>query len=72
MNKVGKLSGAKGRSGIVVVTWANYHYRDFVLNWVEHLNFTGCRSFLVGERRSALGSNISVACRLVDFAPSPS
>jgi hypothetical protein len=33
----------------VVVTWANFHYRDFVINWVEHLNATGCTAYIVGE-----------------------
>ena len=32
----------------VVVTWANYHYLDFVLNWVHHIQATGCKTFLVG------------------------
>lgn len=28
----------------VVVTWANYHYRDFALNWAEHLEAAGAPS----------------------------
>ncbi|GAB4813810.1 hypothetical protein N2152v2_000856 [Parachlorella kessleri] len=32
----------------VLVTWANFHYKDFVMNWVEHVQATGCKSFLVG------------------------
>ena len=39
---------ADGTMGPVVVTWANYHYLDFVLNWVHHIKKTGCESFLVG------------------------
>lgn len=38
----------KGELAPVVVTWANYHYLDFVLNWVYHINATGCKTFLVG------------------------
>jgi hypothetical protein len=37
------------QDNVVVVTWANYHYRDFVMNWVEHLRATGCTAFIVGE-----------------------
>ena len=39
---------ADGSLGPVVVTWANYHYLDFALNWVHHMRKTGCQSFLVG------------------------
>ena len=31
-----------------MVTWANLHYLDFVLNWVEHVRMCGVKSFLVG------------------------
>lgn len=31
-----------------MVTWANWHYRDFVGNWVYHLKKTGCSAFVVG------------------------
>lgn len=37
---------AKGET--VVVTWANYHYKDFVLNWVHHIKASGCTAFIVG------------------------
>ncbi|KAL4450568.1 hypothetical protein ABPG77_000924 [Micractinium sp. CCAP 211/92] len=33
---------------MVLVTWANFHYRDFVMNWVEHLRAVGCNAFIVG------------------------
>ncbi|KAL6771852.1 AXT2 [Auxenochlorella protothecoides x Auxenochlorella symbiontica] len=32
----------------IMVTWANWHYRDFVGNWVYHLKKTGCSAFVVG------------------------
>ena len=38
-----------GTRGAVVVTWANYHYKSFVMNWVEHLKATGCVTYLVGK-----------------------
>jgi hypothetical protein len=44
----GQTSGTSGGKGVVVVTWANFHYKDFVMNWVGHLNATGCKAFLVG------------------------
>ena len=31
-----------------MVTWANLHYLDFVLNWVEHVRACGIKAFLVG------------------------
>jgi len=43
-----------GTQGAVVVTWANYHYKDFVMNWVEHLKETGCDTFLVGKNKRVL------------------
>lgn len=48
----GRQEGEKGSP--VVVTWANYHYLDFVLNWVYHMNKTGCQSYLVGAMDDAL------------------
>ena len=32
----------------VIVTWANFHYLDFVLNWVYHMRRTGATNFVVG------------------------
>ena len=37
-----------GSLGPVVVTFANFHYLDFALNWDHHMNKTGCESYLVG------------------------
>ena len=31
-----------------MVTWANFHYLDFVLNWVEHIRKSRITSYLVG------------------------
>ena len=50
------MHGAVGRAlvksvaphGPVMVTWANFHYLDFVLNWVEHMRQSRITSFLVG------------------------
>lgn len=35
-------------SGPVMVTWANFHYLDFVLNWVAHVQALGIKAYLVG------------------------
>ncbi len=38
----------------VMVTWANFHYLDFVMNWVQHVQATGCTAYLVGEHSESL------------------
>lgn len=43
-----ELVAKVAQDNMVVVTWANYHFRDFVMNWVEHLRATGCTAFIVG------------------------
>jgi hypothetical protein len=40
---------SNGKTAPLVVTWANFHYKDFVMNWVEHLQATGCKNYLVGK-----------------------
>ena len=32
------------RNHVVMVTWANYHYYDFVMNWVTHLRRLNVRA----------------------------
>ena len=32
----------------IMVTWANFHYQDFVMNWVEHVQNVGVKSYLIG------------------------
>ena len=44
-----ELVASVAEDNVVLVTWANYHYRDFVMNWVEHLKAVGCNAFIVGE-----------------------
>ena len=31
-----------------MVTWANAHYLDFVLNWISHVEAANVTSYLVG------------------------
>lgn len=40
--------------GTVIVTWANHHYLDFVLNWVHHLRQLDLHCWLVGAMDDAL------------------
>lgn len=35
-------------NNLVIVTWANFHYSDFVKNWVSHMTKIGVSNFLVG------------------------
>ncbi|KAK9813171.1 hypothetical protein WJX72_010080 [[Myrmecia] bisecta] len=43
-----ELVGRYAEDKVVMVTWANFHYRDFVLNWVEHVEGCGVSAYLVG------------------------
>jgi hypothetical protein len=36
------------RNNVIIVTWANLHFSDFVLNWVAHVQRHGITNFLVG------------------------
>lgn len=50
-----------------MVTWANWHYADFVRNWVEHVQSAGITSFLVGLQDLCLLCKLAawrVACVL--------
>lgn len=40
--------------GPVLVTWANLHYLDFVLNWVAHVRALGVGAYLVGAMDDAI------------------
>ncbi|EFN51848.1 hypothetical protein CHLNCDRAFT_37217 [Chlorella variabilis] len=42
------LVGKVAKDNTIMVTWANWHYHDFVMNWVEHLQAAGCDAFIVG------------------------
>ncbi|GLI67694.1 hypothetical protein VaNZ11_011960 [Volvox africanus] len=36
------------QNGYLVVTWANYHYFDFVRTWVDHVVSVGVTGYIVG------------------------
>mmetsp|Transcript_5824 Transcript_5824/g.16640 ORF Transcript_5824/g.16640 Transcript_5824/m.16640 type:complete len:662 (+) Transcript_5824:421-2406(+) len=45
---------AVDNNNVVIVTWANWHYYDFVSNWVWHLRKLGVVHFLVGSMDDTL------------------
>jgi len=54
-----RCAKAAAKDGMVMVTWANYHYHDFVSNWIANLRKTGYTQpdgvgFLVGAMDSEL------------------
>ncbi|GAX79191.1 hypothetical protein CEUSTIGMA_g6631.t1 [Chlamydomonas eustigma] len=36
------------QDGFLVVTWANWHYQDFVMTWVAHVQKVGITGYIVG------------------------
>jgi hypothetical protein len=36
------------QDGYLMVTWANYHYVDFVRTWVSHVQRVGVTGYIVG------------------------
>ena len=48
-------------AGIIIVTWANLHFTDFVLNWVHHLDSIGVTAYLVGAM-DAETAHVGLCC----------
>ena len=48
------LAERYSHENIVMVTWANNHYYDFVKNWVKHIRDCGMNNFLVGAMDNEL------------------
>jgi arabinosyltransferase len=48
------LAKRYSHENIVMVTWANNHYHDFVKNWVKHIRDCGMNNFLVGAMDNEL------------------
>ena len=48
------LAERYAHENIVMVTWANNHYYDFVKNWVKHIRDCGMNNFLVGAMDNEL------------------
>jgi len=36
------------KDGYLFVTWANHHYTDFAMSWVQRLKQLGLRNYMVG------------------------
>jgi hypothetical protein len=36
------------QDGMLVVTWANWHYQDFVRTWIKHVQAVGITGYIVG------------------------
>ncbi len=36
------------QEGYLVVTWANWHYQDFVRTWIQHVMNVGITGYIVG------------------------
>ena len=43
-----ELVRSVAKDNLVMVTWANFHYLDFVMNWVGHLRELGVSNYIVG------------------------
>jgi hypothetical protein len=39
-----ELAHAHAKDGMILVTWSNYHFIDFVDNWIAHLQDAGAHS----------------------------
>ena len=49
-----ELADHYAEDNVVMVTWANHHYHDFVKNWVRNVRQCGVRNFLVGAMDNEL------------------
>ena len=49
------LAHKHARDGIVIVTWANSHFYDFVLNWVHHMRVHDISNYMVGAMDDDIG-----------------
>eukprot|EP00955_Chlamydomonas_euryale_P116997 366450-Chlamydomonas_euryale.AAC.2 len=47
------------QDGYLVVTWANWHYNDFVMTWVYHVKECGITGYIVG----AMDDRLLKVCR---------
>ena len=39
---------AAERDGVVMVTWANFKYLDFAMNWLAHMQNIGVTTYMIG------------------------
>lgn len=50
-----ELAHKHARDGIVIITWANSHFYDFVLNWVHHMRVHDISNYMVGAMDDDIG-----------------
>ena len=67
VDRVAARGRKDGKPGTVIITWANFHYQDFVMNWVAHLHATGCRTYIVGAMDDKL-LQVLEAAKVPSFA----
>jgi hypothetical protein len=34
--------------GAILITWANHHYLDFAINWLNHMHQLNITSYMIG------------------------
>jgi len=55
------------KDNMVMVTWANFHYLDFTINWVYHVKKLGIENYMVGAMDNKM-LNALVACGINTFS----
>uniref|UniRef100_A0A061QQR3 Glycosyltransferase n=1 Tax=Tetraselmis sp. GSL018 TaxID=582737 RepID=A0A061QQR3_9CHLO len=55
------LARSIARDNIIIVTWANDHFSDFVFNWVHHIQKHGIANYLVGAMDRKIGARLAQA-----------
>lgn len=50
------------KDNIIILTFGNYAFMDFILTWVEQLNDLGVSNYLVGECRDLNLLYFSIMC----------
>lgn len=60
-----ELAHGYARDGIIIVTWANFHFLDFTLNWVHHMEVGAAPGaaapLMLGTRRGRAPCSVPVA-----------
>ena len=57
---------ASEKDGVLILTWANHEYHDFVLNWLSHMERIKVTAYLVG----AMDNNLLKVPSNTQFFPS--
>eukprot|EP00192_Tetraselmis_astigmatica_P008881 CAMPEP_0117652350 /NCGR_PEP_ID=MMETSP0804-20121206/2579_1 /TAXON_ID=1074897 /ORGANISM="Tetraselmis astigmatica, Strain CCMP880" /LENGTH=607 /DNA_ID=CAMNT_0005458389 /DNA_START=187 /DNA_END=2010 /DNA_ORIENTATION=+ len=62
-----ELAQSVAHENVIIVTWANDHFADFVMNWVHHIKAHGISNYLVGAMDHDIGRKL-VAAGIQSFA----